>query len=49
MQFAGLKYQLVEGGWSDGSWGNKGIAPGDHVPQVAPDTVCKTRGNTAAV
>ena len=48
MHFAGLKHQLVGGGRIDGSWGNEGIAPGNLVPQVAPDTVCKTRGNTAA-
>ena len=30
------------GGWVEGSWGSKGIAPGDHGPQVAPHTVCRT-------
>ena len=49
MQFGDLKHLSEGGGWIDGSWGSEGIAPGDHVLQVAPDTVCKTRGNTAAV
>ena len=33
----------------DHSWGRETIDPGNHVLQVAPDTVCETRGNTAAV
>ena len=49
MQFGGLKHQLVGGGWFDGSWGSEGIAPGDHVLQVAPDIACKIHENTAAV
>ena len=49
MQFGDLKHQLEGGGWIDGSWGSEGIAPGDHVLQVAPDTVCRTHGNTVAV
>ena len=49
MQFGGLKHQLVGGGWIDGSWDSEEIAPGNHVSQVAPDTVCNTHGNTAAV
>ena len=36
MQFAGLKYQLVGGGWLHSSLGTEAIAPGDHVAQVAP-------------
>ena len=49
MLFGDLKHLSEGGGWIDGSWGTEGIAPGDHVLQVAPDTVCKTHGNTAAV
>ena len=49
MQFGGLKRLSERGGWIDGSWGTEGIGPGDHVLQDAPDTVCKTHGNTAAV
>ena len=49
MQFGGLKHQLVGGGWIDDSWGSERIAPGYLGLQVAPDTVCRTHGNTLVV
>ena len=49
MQLEGLKPLSKGGEWIGGRWGSEETVPDDHELRVAPDTVCKTHGNNAAV